>query len=75
ELFKTAIRANGASIIVAHNHPSGDVEPSREDIELTRRLTEAGQILGIELIDHIIIGDGSWLSLKEQGHFAKAGTK
>ncbi len=75
ELFKTAIRANGASLIVAHNHPSGDVEPSREDIELTRRLIEVGQILGIELIDHIIVGDGSWLSLKEQGYFAKAGAK
>lgn len=67
ELYKTAIRANGAGLIVAHNHPSGDVTPSREDIVLTRRLAEAGRILGIDFIDHIIIGDGSWLSLKEQG--------
>lgn len=67
ELYKTAIRANGAGLIVAHNHPSGDVAPSREDILLTRRLAEAGRILGIDFIDHIIIGDGCWLSLKEQG--------
>ncbi|MDP1809385.1 MAG: DNA repair protein RadC [Actinomycetota bacterium] len=67
ELYKTAIRANGAGLIVAHNHPSGDVTPSREDIVLTRRLAEAGRILGIDFIDHIIIGDGCWLSLKEQG--------
>lgn len=67
ELYKAAIRANGAGLIVAHNHPSGDITPSREDVLLTRRLAEAGRILGIDFIDHIIIGDGCWLSLKEQG--------
>lgn len=70
ELFKTAIRANGAAIIAAHNHPSGDVTPSREDIILTRRLAEAGRILGIEFIDHLIIGDGCWVSLKEKGYLS-----
>ena len=68
ELFKTAIRCNAAGVIVAHNHPSGDVVPSREDIILTRRLVEAGRILGIDLIDHLIIGDGRWLSFKEKGY-------
>ncbi|HEB12292.1 MAG TPA: JAB domain-containing protein [Actinobacteria bacterium] len=70
EIFKIAIKANAAGLIVAHNHPSGDTSPSREDITLTRRLAEAGRILGIEFIDHIIIGDGCWLSLKEKGYFA-----
>ncbi len=68
DLYKQAIRANGAGLIVAHNHPSGDIKPSREDIVLTRRLSEAGKILGIDFHDHIIIGDGRWLSLKEQGY-------
>ncbi len=72
EIFKIAIRANAAGLIVAHNHPSGDTSPSREDIALTRRLAEAGGILGIEFIDHIIIGDGCWLSMKEKGHFTDA---
>lgn len=75
ELYKIAIRANGAGLIVAHNHPSGDVKPSREDILLTRRLAEAGRLLGIDLIDHIIIGDGYWLSLKEQGYISINGEK
>lgn len=68
DLYKAAIRANGAGLIVAHNHPSGDVNPSREDVVLTKRLVEAGKILGIDFIDHIIIGDGCWLSLKERGY-------
>ena len=72
EIFKIAIKANAAGLIVAHNHPSGDTNPSREDIALTRRLAEAGRILGIEFIDHIIIGDGCWLSMKEKGHFTDA---
>lgn len=67
DLYKTAIRSNGSGLIVAHNHPSGDVSPSREDIMLTKRLSEAGKILGIEFHDHVIIGDGQWLSLKEKG--------
>jgi DNA repair protein RadC len=67
ELFKQAVRANGAGLIAVHNHPSGDPNPSREDIMLTRRLVEAGKLLGIDLIDHVIIGDGCWVSLKERG--------
>jgi len=65
EVMKAAILSNSASIIVGHNHPSGVPEPSQEDIHITRRLTEAGKIMGIELLDHIILGDGSYVSLKE----------
>lgn len=71
EVFKPAIIANSAGIIVGHNHPSGNPTPSREDLNVTARLVEAGKILGIEVIDHIIIGDfdGSfaYVSLKEKG--------
>lgn len=67
ELFKLVLKYNGAALIVAHNHPSGDPEPSPEDIRLTTRLHEAGKILGIELLDHIILGDGVFVSLKERG--------
>lgn len=69
EVFKTAILSNASSVIVAHNHPSGHPEPSREDIEVTKRLAEAGKILGIELLDHIIVGEEKFYSLKEKGHF------
>ncbi|UOE58135.1 RadC family protein [Cytobacillus oceanisediminis] len=68
EIFKEAYRLSSASVIVAHNHPSGNRNPSREDIEMTKRLAETGRVLGIELIDHIIIGDGSFTSLKESGY-------
>jgi DNA repair protein RadC len=64
EVFKPAIRASAASIVLAHNHPSGKVGPSREDREVTRRLTEAAQIIGIEVLDHVILGDG-YFSMKE----------
>ena len=64
EVFKPAIRASAASVILAHNHPSGKVEPSREDREVTRRLGEAAGILGIEMLDHVIVGDG-YFSMKE----------
>lgn len=67
EIFKPAILANAAGIILAHNHPSGDPSPSQEDLEVTRRLVEAGQLLGIIVQDHIIIGDGCYVSLKEKG--------
>jgi len=67
ELFKAAILSNAASIIVAHNHPSGNPEPSSEDMNITNRLKECGKLLGIELIDHIIIGDERFASLKEKG--------
>jgi DNA repair protein RadC len=66
EVFKPAIRASAASVILAHNHPSGKVEPSKEDREVTRRLGEAAGILGIEVLDHVIVGDG-YFSLKEHG--------
>ncbi|HEV8043622.1 MAG TPA: DNA repair protein RadC [Rubrobacter sp.] len=66
EVFKPAVRASAASVILAHNHPSGKVEPSKEDREVTRRLGEAAAILGIEVLDHIIVGDG-YFSLKEHG--------
>lgn len=67
EVFKDAILASAASMIVAHNHPSGDPTPSNEDKRVTLRLAEAGQLLGIELLDHIILGDNRWVSLKERG--------
>ena len=66
EVFKPAIRASAASVILAHNHPSGKVEPSREDREVTRRLREAAGILEIEVLDHVIMGDG-YYSMKEHG--------
>lgn len=68
EVFKTAVLSNAASIIVAHNHPSSDVSPSQEDIDVTKRLQEAGKILGIQLLDHLILGDGTFCSLKEKGY-------
>ncbi len=64
EVFKEAISASAASVIFAHNHPSGDPEPSEDDIQLTRRLVEAGRLLGILVLDHVIVGDGAFLSLK-----------
>ncbi|NLU10011.1 MAG: DNA repair protein RadC [Tepidanaerobacter acetatoxydans] len=66
EVFKPAIRRSSASILLVHNHPSGDPTPSREDIEVTERLVEAGKILGINVLDHIIIGSDSIISLKEK---------
>lgn len=67
EMFQKALLANAVSIIVMHNHPSGDCKPSREDIEVTKRMVEAGKILGVEVLDHIIIADG-YCSLKEKGY-------
>ncbi len=66
EVFKPAVRASAASVVLAHNHPSGKVEPSREDREVTKRLGEAAGILGIEVLDHVIVGDG-YFSMKEHG--------
>ena len=65
EVFKAAMLNNASGIICLHNHPSGDPEPSREDIEITRRLVEAGEIMGIKVLDHIIIGE-QYLSMKEE---------
>lgn len=67
EVFKVAILANSASIIVAHNHPSGDPTPSKEDINITIRLKEAGKIIGIDILDHVIIGENKHISFKEKG--------
>lgn len=68
EVMKSAILSNAASIIVGHNHPSGQPEPSKEDIDVTKRLVEAGKIIGIDVIDHIIVGDETYTSLKEKGY-------
>ncbi|MCL5667358.1 MAG: DNA repair protein RadC [Patescibacteria group bacterium] len=66
ECFKTAIRQNCCSVIFVHNHPSGSLEPSAEDITVTKRLKNAGELLGIEVLDHIIITNESYFSLKEK---------
>ncbi len=69
EIFREAVKRSAASIICAHNHPSGVPTPSAEDIDVTKRIEEAGYIMGIELIDHVIIGDHQFISLKEKGYF------
>lgn len=69
EVFIEALKHNAVHVILLHNHPSGDPTPSREDILITKRVINAGEIIGIKLIDHIIIGDGDYISLKEQGLF------
>ena len=68
EVFKTAILSNAASIMAFHNHPSGETTPSQQEIQLTNRLYEAGELLSIKLLDHLIIGDGTFTSLKEKGY-------
>ncbi|HOT45929.1 MAG TPA: DNA repair protein RadC [Spirochaetota bacterium] len=68
EVFRGAIREGGAAVIVAHNHPTGELTPSREDIQTTRRLAEAGNIVGIPLLDHVIITNVSYYSFKEGGY-------
>lgn len=67
EVFYEAIRKCSASVVICHNHPSGDPAPSKEDVNITIRLKECGKLLGIEVLDHIIIGNGSYVSLKEKG--------
>jgi len=67
EVYKEAVKHSAASIICLHNHPSGTVTPSPEDIDVTKRLAEAGSVMGVELLDHLIIGDHKFLSLKEKG--------
>ncbi|HLB27840.1 MAG TPA: DNA repair protein RadC [Dehalococcoidales bacterium] len=69
EVFKEALSASAASVIFAHNHPSGDPEPSAEDIKLTKRLADAGQLMGIDVLDHVIIGRQKFFSLKREGLF------
>lgn len=67
ETFKLAILSNSASIVAAHNHPSGEATPSPEDVNLTERLRDSGTLLGIDLLDHIILGDDNFVSMKERG--------
>ena len=67
ETLRTAILLNAAAFIVAHNHPSGDLEPSEEDLTVNKRLVEAGKLLGIEVLDHIIVAKDSFISFKEKG--------
>ncbi len=67
QVFKVAVLANAAALILAHNHPSGNVEPSREDIRITRQLVEAGQLMGIPVHDHLIIAGATYTSLAERG--------
>ena len=67
EVFQVAVARSAASVILAHNHPSGDASPSKDDIELTRRLVKAGEIMGIEILDHIVISSIDFVSLKERG--------
>lgn len=68
EIYREAVKRSAASIICAHNHPSGDPAPSQEDIHVTRRLAESGKMIGIELLDHLVIGDRKFISLKEKGY-------
>ncbi len=67
EVFEPAVKATAAQVIVAHNHPSGDTQPSDEDVALTKQLAAAGSILGIEVLDHVIVGVSGYLSFREQG--------
>jgi DNA repair protein RadC len=67
EVFKPAILANAAGIVLVHNHPSGDPYPSQDDLLLTSRLKEAGEVLGIQVVDHVILGYANYASLKERG--------
>lgn len=67
DLYKSALLSSAAAIILVHNHPSGDPEPSREDLEISKRMKDAGELLGVRLLDHIIIGDGGYVSLADRG--------
>jgi len=67
ELFREAIRLNAAAVIVAHNHPSGDPTPSPEDVRVTHQIVEAGKLLNVDVLDHLVIGQQRWVSLKERG--------
>jgi DNA repair protein RadC len=70
EVFRLAIRHAAAGILVLHNHPSGDPEPSEDDIAITRRLTAAGELIGVKVLDHIVVGDGCYVSFLERGLIA-----
>lgn len=68
EVFRDALLANAAAIVVAHNHPSGDPEPSRDDELVTRRLVRAGELIGVDVLDHLVSGGSEWVSLARRGH-------
>jgi DNA repair protein RadC len=67
EIFKEAIRKNASAVIIAHNHPSGDPTPSPDDVAVTRAIVQAGKLLDVDVLDHLVIGQGKWVSLKERG--------
>ncbi|MDA8336832.1 MAG: DNA repair protein RadC [Peptococcaceae bacterium] len=67
ELFKNAVKRNAAAVILVHNHPSGDPTPSRQDLDVTKRLARAGEIIGISVLDHVVIGDNNFVSFKASG--------
>ncbi len=67
EVFKEAVRKNASAVVVIHNHPSGDPTPSPDDVAVTRAIVQAGKLLDVEVLDHLIIGQGKWVSLKERG--------
>jgi DNA repair protein RadC len=68
EVFRDALLANASAIVLAHNHPSGDPEPSRDDEQVTSRLVRAGRLVGIEVLDHLVMGGPRWVSLARRGH-------
>jgi DNA repair protein RadC len=69
EVFRPAVEFGAAAVILAHNHPSGEPEPSDEDVKVTKRMIQVGKIMDIEILDHLIIGDEKYVSLKERGLF------
>ena len=75
DVFRRAIKHNAAAVILVHNHPSGIPEPSTDDKELTARLDEAGDLLGVKVLDHIVVAKGGYVSLREQGSFPSIGGK
>jgi DNA repair protein RadC len=68
EIFRGALLANANAIVLAHNHPSGDPEPSQDDLAVTRRIVAAGELIGVKVLDHLIYGNGQWVSLACRGH-------
>ena len=72
EVFKVAILGNAAAVILLHNHPSGDPTPSNEDLSITTRLRQVGEVLGIRVLDHVVIGDGRYVSFVDDGYFPRS---
>jgi len=67
EVFREAVKQNAVAVIVAHNHPSGDATPSPEDILVTRQIVESGKLLDVDVLDHLVVSKGKWVSLRERG--------